>query len=136
MGEVKINDVSLANYGVTLVSGAYAQLLTPADTKEWVSNDDPRKNGVEYLTPSTIYHKERSVNLVFIVKGEDKSDFLSKYTTFIELLQSHINTFYVADLDKYYHLKYESCTSFDNFSLKACKLAVKFTEPDPTNNLP
>lgn len=133
MEGVTINNTDISEYGAILLAGAYAQLLTPPELKEWVSNDDARKNGTEYIAPTTPVVKERNVNLTFGIKGENEEDFLAKYNAFISVLHSGFIKLYVPKLGRYYHLKFESCTSFEQYSLKACKLAVKFTEPDPTN---
>lgn len=135
MAEITINGTPLSDYGAMMLAGSYASLMTPPQMKDWVSNDDPRKNGIEYLPPATTVVKERNVDLIFGIKGDTRSDFLAKYNTFITLLQSGLTRLYVPDLGRYYYLKYENCTSFDNYDLKACKIAVKFTEPDPTKTV-
>lgn len=133
MAEITINGSTLTALGVTLLEGSYASLLTPPEIKEWVSNDDPRKDGVEYIVPTTPKVKERNVNLYFLVKGETQSAFLSRYNQFIGLLQSGMVTINIPDLHRSFKLKYESCTSFDHFNLTMCKVAVKLTEPKPYN---
>lgn len=133
MAETTINGYTLSGLGVTLLEGSYASLLKPAEMKEWVSNDDPRKDGIEYIEPATPVVKPRSVDLYFMVQGGTREEFLSRYKNFIGLLQSSIAHVRIPDLGTTYHLKYESCTSFDHFNLKMCKVAVKFTEPQPTN---
>ena len=134
MEGVTINGVDLEEYGTILLSGAYAELLKPAEPKEWVSNEDPRKNGTEYLAPAEQKYKERDVTLTFGIKGENKDDFISKYTSFISAINDGIIKLQIEELGRYYYLIFQSCTSFDNYDLKACKLSVKFIEPDPTNN--
>ena len=133
MAEITINGYTLSGLGVTLLDGSYASLLTPAQLKEWVSNDDPRMDGVQYIVPATPVVKERNVNLYFMVKGATQAEFLSRYNTFIGLLQSGMANISIPDLGATYALKYESCTSFDHFGLTMCKVAVKFIEPHPTN---
>lgn len=133
MAEITINGYTLSGLGVTLLDGSYASLLTPAQLKEWVSNDDPRMDGVQYIVPATPVVKERNVNLYFMVKGTTQAEFLSRYNTFIGLLQSGMANINIPDLGETYALKYESCTSFDHFGLTMCKVAVKFTEPQPKN---
>lgn len=132
MAEITINGHTLRSLGVTLLNGSYASLLKPAEMKEWVSNDDPRKDGIEYIVPATPVVKPRSVDLYFMVQGSTREEFLTRYKNFIGLLQRSISVVNIPDLGKY-RLKYESCTSFDHFNLKMCKVAVKFTEPQPTN---
>lgn len=132
MAEVTINDTALSEYGAIMLAGSYASLLTPPQLKEWVSNDDPRKNGTDYIVPDDIVVQERTVNLLFGISANTQSDFLSKYNAFVSLLQSGMIALYVPDIGRYYHLRFESCTSFNNYSLKACRLAVRFIEPNPT----
>ena len=133
MEEDTINGHTLSKLGVTLLEGSYASLLTPPQMKDWVSNDDPRVDGIDYIVPETPVVKERIVNLYFMVKGATQADFLFRYNTFIGLLQKGMATIYIHDLGATYALKYESCTSFDHFGLTMCKVAVKFIEPHPTN---
>lgn len=133
MADITINGYILSNLGVTLLEGSYASLLTPPQMKDWVNNDDPRMDGVQYIAPETPVVKERNVNLYFMVKGATQAEFLSRYNTFIGLLQSGMANVSIPDLGETYALKYEGCTSFDHFGLTMCKVAVKFTEPQPKN---
>lgn len=117
-----------------MLVGSYNSLLTPPQMKEWVTNEPVEADGIEYIEPDETYVQERSVSLIFGIKGDTREDFLTKYQTFTELLQSGIIDLYVQDLGKHYHLKYENCTSYEHYNLTACKIAVKFTEPNPKNN--
>ena len=132
MAEVTINGRALSFWNATLLAGSYASLLTPPQPKEWVSNENPRKNGVEYITPDELIVGERDVNLIFMIAAKTKDDFLASYNRFINTIQTGIVDLYVPELGRHYFLKYNSCTSFDNYNLRACKVAVKFTEPNPT----
>lgn len=114
-----------------MLAGSYNSLLTPPQLKEWVTNIPVDGDGTEYIVPGTSYVQERSVSLIFGIKGETKEDFLYKYQQFIDELQSGIIKLDVPDLGRLYYLKYEGCTTFDHYNLTACKIAVKFTEPNP-----
>lgn len=131
MEEVRLNGRPLNEYGVMMLAGSYNSLLTPPQLKEWVTNIPIDADGTEYIEPETSYVQERSVSLIFGIKGETRADFLDKYQQFIDVLQSGIIDLYVPDLGRYYYLKYEGCTTFDHYNLTACKIAVKFTEPNP-----
>ncbi len=131
MAEITINKSQLSKYGAMMLAGSYNSLLTPPQLKEWVTNIPVDGDGTEYIEPDTSYVQERSVSLIFGIKGETKEDFLNKYQQFIVELQSGIIDLYVPDLGRHYHLKYEGCTTFDHYNLTACKIAVKFTEPNP-----
>lgn len=131
MAEVTINGRTLSYWGATLLEGSYASLMTPSEVKDWVTNDNPSANGIEYIVPDTAYVKERNVTLIFHIAGSDKDDFLARYNRFVAVLQEGLLDVYIPDLGRHYFLKYEACTSFDHFGLKMCKLAVRFLEPNP-----
>lgn len=128
-----INGMPLSSMGVMLVNNPNAALLAPAPVKEVIQNDDPKKNGVQLLPTNPLIVNEREVTLTFLIRGSSDSDFLAKYTSFVQMLMSGIITLYVPDLNSYYRLLYSSSTQFENYRLNGCKLAVKFREPDPTN---
>lgn len=133
MEEIKINNKPLSDYGAEMLAGSYNSLLKPAQLKPWVSNEPVNGDGVQYIIPETeeIFVAERQVDLIFSVIGDTKEEFLSNYRTFIALLQSGMLDFYIPDLGRHYYLKYENSTSFDHIALLACKIAVKFSEPNP-----
>lgn len=133
MAGIKINNKSLSDYGAEMLAGSYNSLLKPAQLKPWVSNEPVNGNGVQYIIPETeeIFVAERQVDLIFSVIGDTKEAFLENYRNFIALLQSGELDFYIPDLGRHYYLKYENCTSFDHIALLACKVAVKFSEPNP-----
>lgn len=133
MSEVKLNGLPLSDFGATMLKGGYAELMKPSEMKEWISNDIPSMDGVHYITPASPKVKERSVSLTFVITAETEEDFLMNYTRFVEELMRGLCVIEVPALSQSFTLKYEACTSFDNYNLKACKLAVKFTEPVPRN---
>lgn len=133
MAEITINNKPLSDYGAEMLAGSYNSLLKPAQLKPFVSNEPVNGNGVQYIIPGTgeIFVAERQVDLLFSVIGDTKDEFLSNYRNFIALLQSGMLDFHIPDLGRHYYLKYENCTSFDHIALLACKVAVKFSEPNP-----
>lgn len=136
--EVTINGTRLSDMGVSLERGSYAALLLPAPLKNFVENDDPTKDGTQVITEMTTGEsvakiRERDVTLTFLIAGKSMYDFLEKYTAFISLLHKGAVTMYVPDTGLYYHLIYSNSTKFDNYLLNACRLSVKFREPNPAN---
>lgn len=135
---ITINGTNINTLGVSLEKGSYSALLLPAPLKDFVENNDPTKNGTEVLT-----HKkngaplariaERDVTLTFLIVGDNEADFMAKYAAFTSLLHEGNVDLYVSDLGRTFHLIYGNSTQYDNFRLKACKLAVKFREPNPAN---
>lgn len=142
--ENMINGKPLSYFGAELLKGWYAELLKPADMKEWVSNDIPAENGIELYPPTTPKVKARTISLVFLFTADDKETLMSNYQKFMrELMIGHQSkmeetktefcTLYIAEFNTLYYLKYDACTSFDNCGFTTLKLAVTFTEPKPLN---
>lgn len=138
MEAITINGVLLSSMGVTLENGHRAELLAPAPLKEMVTNKDPRKHGTEVLTThndgtSALKEDERDVTLTFLIEGSDESDFLAKYDAFLAVLRGGVITLHTPALNRSFRLIYKNSTRFDNYLLKACRMSVKFLEPNPTN---
>ena len=132
MGIVTINGRDIRSFGATLLEGAYGELLKPANLKALASNDDPNKDGVEYITPKTTPKLEEATrNIVFLVQGDTPEQFIANYEAFLLYVQSPVIDLYVERLARHYFFKFDSCTTFENFALKACKIAIRFTEPNP-----
>lgn len=135
---ITINEIDISTMGVSLEKGSYAALLLPAPLKEFVENNDPTKHGTEVLTTKTdgtpiARIAERDVTLTFLITGDNETDFMAKYTDFVALLHNGNINLYISDLDRTFRLIYSNSTQYDNYRLKACKLAVKFREPNPIN---
>ncbi len=139
--EITMNGIALSTMGSTLLSGSYASLLTPAPLKDFVENDDPLKDGIDVIVPGTNGEddtttpkvKDRDVTLTFLIQGATKSAFLANYSAFVAQLHKGAVILTVPELNATYHLLYSNSTQFDNYRLNACKLAVKFREPNPAN---
>lgn len=135
---ITINGTDISTMGVSLEKGSYAALLLPAALKGFVENNDPTKHGTEVLThkadgTSLARIAERDVTLTFLIMGDNEADFMAKYADFVELLHGGNIKLYISDLGRTFRLIYSNSTQYDNYRLKACKLAVKFREPNPTN---
>ncbi|MDE5906902.1 MAG: hypothetical protein K2G66_04670 [Alistipes sp.] len=128
-----INGNLLSTMGATLLSGGYSALMTPAPLKDFVENDDPLKDGVDVIVADAPRVKERDVTLTFLIQGADAADFMAKYAAFVAELHKGTVVLEVPDLGSCFHLLFGSCTQFDNYRLHACKVAVKFREPNPRN---
>lgn len=133
--DITINRIPLQSIGVTLLAGAYTALLTPPPLKDFVKNNDPTKPGTDVLVNNPVI-SERDVTLTFLIEGKSKSAFLSNYKAFISELHKGEVVLYIPDLNWYFHLLYSNSTQFENYRLNACKIAVKFNEPNPTYRIP
>lgn len=131
--DITLNGKLLSEYGATLLSGWCAELMKPAEPKEWVRNEAVNGNGADYIVPTDdiIKLKERTLTLTFLITGNDELLFLLRYNYFIRTLRNGEVTLNVPAIGRTYTLKYEGGTPFDMFNLTSCKLAVKFKEPKP-----
>ncbi len=138
--DIKINGIQLSSMGVTLESGAYSAFRTSPQLKDFVCNDDPTSPGIEVITEfpdgkSASVIKEREITLTFLIEGNDVDDFSAKYDAFVSMLLKGSVVLTVPELGKGYRLIYRNCTQYDNYLLKACRMAVKFLEPNPADNI-
>lgn len=133
--DISINRIPLRSIGVTLLAGAYSALLTPPPLKDFVKNEDPTKPGTDVLVNNPVV-SERDITLTFLIEGADRYSFLSNYKAFVSELQKGKVALYVPDLNWHFHLLYTNSTQFENYRLNACKIAVKFNEPNPANRIP
>lgn len=128
--DITINGKLLSEWGATMLSGSMAELLKPAPVKDKIINDNPLRQGVE-VVPIHPRVDQRDVTLEFIIEGEDRIDFFRKYNSFLNELRSGEVTLCIPTLNNWHRLWYLSATSFDHFRFTACRVAIKFKEPDP-----
>lgn len=131
-----MNGVTLDSMGAVLLSGAYAALLAPPSLKEFVENDDPLRDGTDVIVPGTVCVKERDVTLTFLIRGTSQVAFFANYAAFVAQLHKGAVELVVPRLGRNFHLLYSNSTQFDNYLLRACKVAVKFREPNPRDYTP
>lgn len=122
-------------WGVTMGDKFLDALGEKAGKKDYITNNDRTKNGVEYCdsVPKT---NERTVTLTFTITGSSQSDFVAKRDAFYEELdKGNIDIIIPKDSAKVYHLKFKDSTGgyAQNTERTFCKLGVKFIEPNPTN---
>ena len=63
-----INGKPLSQFGATMLSGAYAELMTPAPLKSFLENKDRSKDGTDVLI-SNPRLDEKEVTLNFVIAG-------------------------------------------------------------------
>lgn len=127
-----INGKPLSQFGATMLSGAYAELMTPASLKSFLENKDRSKDGTDVFI-SNPRQDEKEVTLNFIITGSSQAEYISRYNAFLSELYTGQVSLFVEDLNQTFRLLYLSVTKFGNYRLHACEIAVKFREPNPTN---
>ncbi len=128
----KINGIALGQFGATLLAGYLEALMAPTSLKAFIENDDKTQNGTQILVTDARL-AERDVTLSFLLQGNSTAEFTARYTAFLQELYKGQITLYVEALDLTFRLIYSNTTQFNNYQLHACKLAVKFREPNPAD---
>lgn len=134
IGELYINDKdAFTTYGVFLEEGSDARLLLPAANKEYASNKARSQHGKQVFR--TLPRKEdRDVILFFNIAAKTRTEFLSKYEQFTNVLDEGLILLRIPSLKKVYKLdakSYQELSYFDTIG----KIAVNFNEPNPKDRI-
>lgn len=135
-GQLYINDVDAATYGVSLDSTALSTLMTPPPFKDWVSNDVRTENGVNYLKTSAGIPKydKREFTLSFNIVATDEDDFCTKYAALCAVFAKGIlNLRTVYQPNVVYRCLYVSCSQFSQLRRQIASFTLSLIEPDPTD---
>ena len=136
MIELLINNTDASTYGVRMGKGFLDTLLAPKSLKEFVSNESRLEDGVRVICPQTPKFASREVTLNFQITGTSESDFKTKRDAFFALLYAGRITLSVPSKSSdVFKLVYEgnSPTYKGGLYGHACKVAVKFSEPNPND---
>lgn len=102
--------------------------------KEYITNNDRTKDGVQYVGISKV--NERSLTLNFTMEGSSSGDFTAKNKAFKEVMRGGNVAIQVpSDSPDVYHLKYtgKNCTFARNTERTFAKIGLAFIEPNPTD---
>lgn len=135
-GELFINGKdAYTEWGVNMGDRFLDALGEKAGKKDYITNDNKLKDGIEYCSfvPKAA---ERQVTLTFTIRGDSRSDFISKKDAFfVELDKGDVTIQVPANDSKVYHLKFKDSTGTyaQNLERTFCKVGIKFVEPNPKN---
>ena len=90
-----------------MLSGAYAELMTPAPLKSFLENKDRSKDGTDVLI-SNPRQDEKEVTLNFIITGSSQAEYISRYNAFLSELYTGQVSLFVEDLNQTFRLLYSS----------------------------
>ena len=127
--DLLINGYDAYAMGIAMGSGFIASLRAPASLKDFVENDDPKKDGKQVIYPEEPKVAARDLTL---------TEHTLNYNSFIELLKRGKMDISVplisADI---YHLTYigNSGSYMMSADLTTSQLTVKFNEPNPANRV-
>ena len=137
-GQAYINGTDISTWGVLLLKGTYEALLKPAPMKDWIFNSSRLAHGVEYLERSAKFNS-RSISISVLIEGiahdnvSAESDYLSKYSSFLDAISQGVFSLSVPTLGLTYKLVYNECSSYGDYGLNKGKFTLKLTEPNPTD---
>ncbi len=132
-GKVYINGSNIyTTWKMFLEDGAFNNLMLPAPMKDYIENNSRLAHGEEILDTAVKIDK-RDIKIVFCFNTTE-SNIYALYSSFVNTLQSGKISLYVEDLGITFYLYYRKSTDFNSINGFA-KLAVTFTEPNPTNRL-
>lgn len=112
--------------------GNYEKLLAPAPMKQYITNESRLEHGKRIMT-NNAKTDSRDVSLVIYIEGASEDDYLNRYQSFLEELQTGRITLAVKKLKTIYHFVYNSCSPYGDYGLKMGKFTLKLTEEDVTN---
>ena len=134
-GYLEINGLdAYKTWGVSLESGAIAELLSAPDVKEYVTNDCPNEDGIRVSFVDGLRYKKRDVQLNICITSKGEEDYLDKYRRFLDTLKSGVTEWRLtADADTYYRFVYEKMSNFSQLHFKIAKFVLNMVEPNPAD---
>jgi hypothetical protein len=145
-GLLYINEIDVyIQYGVFLAEKErnghdnYDALFKPSKTKEQVAVNVREQNGEMLPARLDVRFEARDVTLHFAIEAENRAQFLTRRTNFLEFLRTGSNgwlnfrlteidktfVFYLKDIPAWEQLAFEDDLSFGRFQ-------ITFREPNPT----
>lgn len=139
-GELIINSNTRTyeDWGVSMGDGFCDALAEPLTPKEYVTNESRLEHGKRVLVNNP-HWQARDVTLLFTLKGTDAADFRAKRQAFLTEIYKGEVTVCVPSLDNLVYKFVYTGKGGDygrDPSGTFCKMALKFTEADPSDRPP
>lgn len=145
-GLLLINDIDPFDaYGAFLAEDKpgdaknYSSLLKPAAVKTQKEVSFREQHGVKLPAVIVQRRQARDVTLQFAILAADKAEFMMRYTSFVEMLQTGEEgwlDFYFPEMNRHFHLFYREASDYKQLTdfegEVAGKFTVKFREPQPS----
>lgn len=148
MKRIEINDLvfyddkkaicAWEKYGIRMGDGFLDTLDEPLTNKSYISNNARLSDGVRITSSNKPKRASRDVTLIFTLEGDTPSGMREQKKKFFDFIDKHngLLVLTVPELgDDVFRLYYQGKGSEYSLSLDRCfcKLALKFTEPNPTD---
>ena len=132
-GELTINGQdAYTTWGVFLDDTGISTLMTPAPLKEYITTKSPLQHGKD-VVPVAPKVDERDVTLVLNIVADNRTQFLTRYAAFIQVLQAGDIVITTRYTNETYRMKYVSCQQFSSYRGGVGKFTLKLNEPNPKN---
>lgn len=132
-------------YGAMMGDGFLDTLLAPVPLKPFVQNKSRLMDGKDVVVVRDNIRKDsRTFTLIFNISGRSQEDYRAKKIAFYTALYNGALTISFAQpmhgskpTDDVFHLIYDgtSVSFAQNIAQTACKITVKFEEPNPANRV-
>ena len=130
-------------WGVNMSDSFLETLCTPPPIKPLIENKSSSQSGKQvYFNKDEIGEitpclwDERDVNLTITLEGNNQSQYLQRYESFLIELQKGLIKMSVTVLSKTYHLTYlNSSKKLWSRDRTIGKFTLKFNEPNPANRI-
>lgn len=134
-GDLLINGKdSFETWGVNMGDGFLESLYSPVPMKGIIENKSRLEHGKRVILNNP-KKDERDLTLVFTLMGENQSDYIDKYKSFITEISAGDIAIKVPALgEEVYHVYYLRFNSFAwSVDRTFSKISIKFCEPNPGN---
>ena len=91
--DLLINGYDAYAMGIAMGSGFIASLRAPASLKDFVENDDPKKDGKQVIYPEEPKVAARDLTLTFVIFGDTLTELQQFYRTTKKRQNGHQRTF-------------------------------------------
>ncbi len=127
-----------ATYGASLIGASFENLLCRADRKEETENDMISHPGVQVFNDN-IQPDAKEVDLIFLIQGENLSDYLEKYNALQDAIDNDKGDgnfkLYIEPLNTTFTLRRKTYTPLDTLTENTGKLMVTVRELNPKNRI-
>ena len=132
-GQAYINNKDIfLTWGMTLISGAYEALLTPAPMKDYIENKSRGMHGSRIVAAAENARMDsRNVSIPFFIEGATEAEYLTRFESFITEITSGMFTLKIPRMQRSFKLVYTECSKYGNYGMTRGKFIAKFKEPNP-----
>ena len=123
-------------YGLVFMEGTLEELMTLAERKPGVENNWPDEDGTERDLDS-IQYQSRELTINCLMVGDDKADFLAKYSAFKAfIIAAGYFDFINIKFSKRWKLLYDSMEDYKQLDVKSATFSLNLIDDFPHEEFP